>query len=199
MIGKLIGRYRVVEKLGEGGMGVVYRAEDTELQRPVALKFFTRAAAGGDLRAQMLNEGRAAASLDHPNICPVYDVGESDGHLFLAMAYIEGETLASRIERGPMPAREAAAMLRQIASGLGAAHAKDIVHRDIKSSNILIAKDGLAKITDFGIAGPSKPTEGALTFPPRAPPPTCRRNRHGATRPTSAATSGPSACCSTRC
>ena len=149
-------------------MGVVYRAEDTGLQRPVALKFFTRAAAAdGDLRAQMLNEGRAAAALDHPNICSIYDVGESDGHLFLAMAYLDGETLASRIERGPLSAQDAAPVIRQIASGLGAAHGRGIVHRDVKSSNILLTKDGQAKITDFGIAGPGQPAAGALTVPPR--------------------------------
>jgi serine/threonine-protein kinase len=153
MIGQVVSHYRIIEKLGEGGMGVVYRAEDTALQRTVALKFLppelTRDA---EAKQRFLHEARAAARLDHPNICTVYEVGESDGQLFLAMACYEGETLRERLKAGPLSWAEAAALAAQAAAGLAEAHARGIVHRDIKPANLFLTSKGQVKILDFGLA-----------------------------------------------
>jgi serine/threonine-protein kinase len=149
--GDTISRYRIVSRIGKGGMGVVYRAEDTRLRRPVALKFLPDALDDGR-KYRFLNEARAAALARHPNICPIHDIEEADGEIFIVMALIEGETLARRIARGPVPPAEAAAIAAQIASGLGAAHDLGIVHRDIKSSNIMIDGAGHVSIMDFGLA-----------------------------------------------
>ncbi len=153
MIGRTVSHYRIIEKLGEGGMGVVYKAEDTALQRTVALKFLppdlTRDA---DAKQRFLHEARAAARLDHPNICAVYEVGESDGQLFLAMACYEGMTLREKLKAGPLPWAEAAALAMQAAAGLSEAHAHGIVHRDIKPANLFLTSKGQVKILDFGLA-----------------------------------------------
>ncbi len=148
-----ISHYHVLEKLGEGAMGEVYRAEDTRLKRTVALKFL---AAGrvtdAGLRQRFLHEAQAAASLDHSNICTVYEVDDQDGEIFLAMAYIDGPTLQKKISQRPLQLGEAVEIAIQIGEGLEAAHERGIVHRDIKSSNILLTSKGQAKITDFGLA-----------------------------------------------
>lgn len=154
MIGQTISHYKILEKLGEGGMGVVYKAQDTKLDRLVALKFlppeFTRDA---QAKQRFVNEAKAASSLDHPNICTVYEVGETtDGQLFISMAYYHGETLSERINRGPLDVSEVMGLAVQIVEGLQAAHDLGIVHRDIKSSNIFITTRGQAKILDFGLA-----------------------------------------------
>ncbi len=153
MIGRTVSHYRILEKLGEGGMGVVYKAEDTALQRTVALKFLppelTRDA---EAKQRFLHEARAAARLDHPNICTVYEVGEADGQLFLAMACYEGMTLREKLQEGPLPWAEAAALAMQAAAGLSEAHAHGIVHRDIKPANLFLTAKGQVKILDFGLA-----------------------------------------------
>jgi serine/threonine protein kinase/Tol biopolymer transport system component len=154
LIGSTISRYRVLERLGGGGAGVVYKAEDVKLERLVALKFLStyRGANEADTR-RFLREARASSAVDHPNICTVYEVDETeDGRLFIAMAFCEGETLKRKIERGPLPLPEAVRVAAQIASGLAAAHAKGIVHRDVKPANVIVSSDGRVKIVDFGIA-----------------------------------------------
>ncbi|HQM64616.1 MAG TPA: protein kinase [Acidobacteriota bacterium] len=153
MISRTVSHYRILEKLGEGGMGVVYKAEDTALQRTVALKFLppelTRDA---EAKQRFLHEARAAARLDHPNICTVYEVGEADGQLFLAMACYEGMTLREKLQEGPLPWAEAAALAMQAAAGLSEAHAHGIVHRDIKPANLFLTSKGQLKLLDFGLA-----------------------------------------------
>lgn len=154
MIGKQIQHYRIVKKLGEGGMAAVYLAEDTKLHRQVALKFLpVEALERKEDRARFEAEARAAASLDHPNICTVYEINEADGHFFISMAYVEGRDLKSVIdEDGPMSILDAVRTAVQVAEGLAAAHEKKIVHRDIKSSNVMLTPKGQAKIMDFGLA-----------------------------------------------
>jgi TolB-like protein/predicted Ser/Thr protein kinase len=153
MIEGQIAHYRIREKLGEGGMGVVYKAEDTKLKRFVALKFLpAETARDYESRERFLREAQAAAVLDHPNICTVYEVNETDGKAYIAMAYIDGETLAERISRGPLLLTEALDIAAKVSAGLAAAHQRGIVHRDIKSSNIMITAGGEPKIMDFGLA-----------------------------------------------
>ena len=153
LVGRTLGRYRVLAHLGSGGMGEVYQAQDTVLERPVALKFLSNSlvASSGD-RDRFLTEARAAAALDHASICAVYEIGELEGRLYIAMAYIPGETLREKISRGPLPLAEAFAIASQVADGLAEAHAHGIVHRDIKPENIIITPRGQVKITDFGLA-----------------------------------------------
>ena len=153
MIGQTISRYRVVEKLGEGGMGVVYKAEDTKLSRTVALKFLGAHLLGNaEARQRFLREAQAAAALHHPNICTVYEIDEAEGRTFIAMAFLEGESLEQKIARGPLPIKELLDIGQQAAKGLQAAHEKGILHRDIKPANILIDATGHATIMDFGLA-----------------------------------------------
>ena len=153
MIGKTISHYEIRSKLGAGGMGVVYRAWDTTLERDVALKFLPADVAGDEAaRKRFLREARAAAALDHPNICTVHEVGESDGHAFIVMRYVEGESLREKLSAGPVPLGEALDMVAQIARGLSAAHKSGIFHRDIKPANVLLTPDSRAKIVDFGLA-----------------------------------------------
>jgi len=154
MSGRVVAHYRILDPLGTGGMGIVYRAVDTKLGRTVALKFLppelTRDAKA---KERFLQEARAASALDHPNVCTIHEVGETaDGQLYLAMAGYDGETLAQRLRRGPLPVPEAVALARQIAQGLTKAHQKGIVHRDVKPANVMITGDGIVKILDFGIA-----------------------------------------------
>jgi serine/threonine protein kinase/Tol biopolymer transport system component len=154
VIGSTISRYRVLERLGGGGAGVVYKAEDLKLERLVALKFLStyRSVNEADQR-RFLREARASSAVDHPNICTVYEIDETDdGRLFIAMAFCEGETLKRKIERGALPVAEAIRIGAQIAGGLAAAHLKGIVHRDVKPANVIVAPDGRVKIVDFGIA-----------------------------------------------
>ena len=157
MIGRTISHYRVTEKLGEGGMGVVYRAEDTKLKRSVALKFLASHLIGAaEEKERFIREAQAAAALDHPNICTVHEIDEAEGQIFIAMAYLEGETLARRIEAGPLKLGEALDFAIQTAKGLQEAHAKSIFHRDIKPANLMITttrtSEQLVKIMDFGLA-----------------------------------------------
>jgi serine/threonine protein kinase/Tfp pilus assembly protein PilF len=153
VIGKTISHYRIIEKLGEGGMGVVYKAEDTKLGREVALKFlppeWTRDA---EARARFLREARAAAALNHPNICTVHEIDDVKGQTFIAMECVGGINLKDRIASGPLPVRDALDLAAQIAEGLAAAHAKGVVHRDVKPANVILTVDGRAKIMDFGLA-----------------------------------------------
>ena len=152
--GQLVGgRYKLLSTAGSGGMGVVFKAEDTKLRRAVALKFLPGEIAA-DPRAKMrfLREAQAAAVLDHPNICPVYEIDESEGEMFLTMAYIEGRSLKERIEEGPLPLIEVLNIAAQVSEGLKAAHARGVVHRDVKPANIMLNREGQVRITDFGLA-----------------------------------------------
>jgi TolB-like protein/Tfp pilus assembly protein PilF/tRNA A-37 threonylcarbamoyl transferase component Bud32 len=153
MIGQTISHYKILSKLGEGGMGVVYKAEDTKLKRTVALKFLSQSISDDKARKRFVHEARAASSLEHPNICAIYEIDETpDGQMFIVMPCYEGESLQNKIERGPLKLGEAVDIAIQVASGLAKAHEKGIVHRDIKPGNILMTSDGLVKIVDFGLA-----------------------------------------------
>ena len=153
LIGAVVSHYRIVEQIGAGGMGVVYLAEDQQLHRQVALKFITPLAAADEAaQRRFLREAQAASALDHPNIATVYEVGNYEGQPFIAMAYYRGETLKSRIERGPLPILEAASITEHIADALQAAHDRGVVHRDLKPANVFITASGQVKILDFGLA-----------------------------------------------
>ncbi|MGA2533597.1 MAG: protein kinase [Candidatus Aminicenantales bacterium] len=147
------GRYEIIRELGKGGMGVVYQATDGKLKRTVALKFLPAEWIHDELaKERFVREAQAVASLDHPNICTVHEIDEAEGRMFISMAFVEGETLRTRIERALLGLDEALAIGRQVAEGLREAHKKGIVHRDIKSANIMVTEDGQAKIMDFGLA-----------------------------------------------
>ncbi len=154
MIGQTVSHYKILEKLGGGGMGVVYKAQDLKLDRTVALKFLPpELTRDPEAKQRIIHEAQTASSLDHPNICDVHDIGETeDGQIFIVMAYYEGETLKKKIERGPLKIEEAVYIAVQVAQGLAKAHEHGIIHRDIKPANILITSDGTAKIVDFGLA-----------------------------------------------
>ena len=153
-VGVHIPGYEILSQLGAGGMGVVFKALDLNLQRTVALKFLTHIDAGAAVeKERLLREARAASALDHPNIAAVYTVQEtSDGRLCMVMAYYGGETLADKLRNGPLQPAKTIALARQIAAGLAHAHEHGIVHRDIKPSNVIVTDDGVAKILDFGLA-----------------------------------------------
>ena len=154
MIGETISHYRILSEIGAGGMGIVYKAEDLRLGRFVALKFLPpQLMRDENARRRLFAEARAASTLDHANVCTIYDVEElPDGRAFIAMAFVDGETLKTRLERGPVPPAEAARLMLQVAHGLARAHHAGTVHRDVKPGNIMITPDGHAKLLDFGIA-----------------------------------------------
>lgn len=153
MVGKTISHYEISGKLGEGGMGVVYKAEDTKLGRPVALKFLSKELAGtAKARERFLREARAASAVDHPGISTTYGLEEVDGQTFIVMAYVEGESLGEKIASGPLGVEQAVDIAVQVAKGLRETHDKGIIHRDIKSANIMVTPRGQAKIMDFGLA-----------------------------------------------
>jgi non-specific serine/threonine protein kinase len=168
MIGQYVRHYKVCEKLGEGGMGVVYRAEDSKLRRTVALKFLQP-----DLfadprgKARFIHEAQAAAALDHPNICTIYEIDEADGRTFISMAHVDGRSLKETIQSRPLELSEVLDIAIQTAEGLQAAHDKGVVHRDVKSANIMVTLNGQVKITDFGLAklaGRSKVIKSGTTL-----------------------------------
>jgi class 3 adenylate cyclase/tetratricopeptide (TPR) repeat protein len=152
--GRVISHYLIGERLGSGGMGLVHRARDERLGRTIALKFLPPHLGGSeDAKRRFMLEARAAAALEHPNVCTIYEIGETpEGDLFIAMPFYEGETLESRLTRGPLPVDDAVGIARAVALGLGAAHQRAIVHRDIKPSNVMLVADGRLKILDFGVA-----------------------------------------------
>jgi predicted Ser/Thr protein kinase len=172
--GFTVAHYRVEGRIGAGGMGVVYRAVDTLLGRPVALKFIATDYAGdAQARERLMREARAASALDHPHIGTVYQVGEHEGRAFIAMAFYDGETLLERIARGPLAVDDAEQIARQLAAALGAAHAAGVLHRDVKPANVMLARDGMVKLLDFGVAklvdegGNQLTAEGVLVGTPQ--------------------------------
>jgi TolB-like protein/tRNA A-37 threonylcarbamoyl transferase component Bud32 len=169
MIGQTVSHYKIVEKLGEGGMGVVYKAEDTKLKRTVALKFLpSELTRDKDTKRRFIREAQAASALQHNNICTIHEIDETpNGRLFICMDFYEGETLKEKIARGPLPVEEAIDMTSQVAAGLSEAQRVGMVHRDVKPANIMVTGQGVAKILDFGLAklaGQTKVTKTGTTM-----------------------------------
>ncbi|UCH85119.1 MAG: protein kinase [Candidatus Latescibacterota bacterium] len=154
MIGQTISHYRILERLGGGGMGIVYKAQDTRLKRVVALKFLpTTLTDDEDLKKRFVREAQAASALDHPNICTIHEIDETlNGQLFICMAFYDGETVKKKIARGPLAVKAAINVAIRVAQGLAKAHSRGMVHRDIKPANIMVTDDGQVKIVDFGLA-----------------------------------------------
>ncbi len=160
MIGQTISHYRILEELGAGGMGVVYKAEDTKLKRTVALKFLSPQAVGTEEdKTRFIHEAQAAAALNHPNICTVHEIDEYKDQSFIAMECVEGESLKAKIKSGPLQLGEAVEIAVEIAEGLQEAHSKGIIHRDIKSANVMLTATGRVKVMDFGLAKSSGRTQ----------------------------------------
>jgi len=152
-VSSTISHYRILEKLGDGGMGVVFKAEDMKLKRTVALKFLKPGILGTEeQKVRFLKEARAAAAFNHPNICTIYQIDEVEGHTFIAMEYVAGQSLKNKIQWGPMKLKQAVKIVNQVSEGLREAHEHGIIHRDIKSANVMITEKGQAKIMDFGLA-----------------------------------------------
>ncbi|MEE9389658.1 MAG: serine/threonine-protein kinase, partial [Candidatus Aminicenantaceae bacterium] len=150
---ELAGKYKIIDVVGKGGMGIVYKAEDAKLKRNVALKFLPPELMRDDeAKERFVLEAQTAAALSHPNICTIHEIGEEEGDSFIAMEYIEGQSLRENIKRGPLGINEVLDVAIQVAEGLEEAHKKEIIHRDIKSANIMVTDKGQAKIMDFGLA-----------------------------------------------
>jgi eukaryotic-like serine/threonine-protein kinase len=163
MIGKVLAQYQICEKLGQGGMGVVWKARDTHLDRFVALKTLpAERLADPERKRRSVQEAKAASALNHPNIVHVYDVTEADGIHFISMEYVPGKTLEQLISRKGLPLNEALKYAVQIADALALAHSAGIVHRDLKPSNIIVFENGHVKVLDFGIAKLSETTTGGV-------------------------------------
>ena len=162
MVGQIISHYKIIEKIGSGGMGIVYKAQDLKLDRTVALKFLpVHMGEDNTQKQRFIHEAKAASALDHPNICTIYEIDETEpvageqpfGQIFIAMACYDGQTLQDKIASdSPMPVDETISIIIQIAQGLQKAHEKEIVHRDVKPANIIVTNEGEVKIVDFGLA-----------------------------------------------
>jgi serine/threonine protein kinase len=167
MVGQTISHYRIDSKLGEGGMGVVYKGEDSRLGRAVALKFLApHLTSDEQTRKRFIREARAAASLDHPNIATVFAIEEAEGTVFLAMALVEGRTVKDMITERPLRRNDVLDIASQVAAALQAAHQQGVVHRDVKPANVMVNRHGQVKVMDFGLAQLTAPllsTQSALT------------------------------------
>ena len=171
MIGQTISHYKITEKIGEGGMGEVYRAEDTTLKREVTIEVLPKQFTQGTERlARFQREAQVLASLNHPNIAALHSFEHSDGVHFLAMELVEGETLAQRVAKGPLPVEEALEICRQITEGLEAAHESGIIHRDLKPANVKVTSEARVKLLDFGPAKRFRPKARTLAMGRSAPP-----------------------------